>query len=534
MGVGVCAAAFDPFAAFLNIPDDDGGDVAALASNATAATAATLPVSRTTSSAHAPSAHAHAHVPSIGPATPPPSDSDSGSGAGSPPPACASAVGPTPSRVQASTSAAAFTAAISAAISAAAAAAAASAASSVPAAPLPVCLPASPTASNASSSSSSASSSASAPRTPPPALNSAPSQQQQQQQQWSSAPAAPAVPSSGALANVSKPPIPPATPMLPMQLPFTLPLASQPPVQTQEQPLTDLQKHKQRLMKNREAADISRKRKREHMQNLESSFEEINKENTRLRQGFDHQRQLASAPSAGKLMGTIPTPMDDTRPKHDDLRSGSIGAVFMVAMFSFATMFLPGSIFSSPSIDDRARSTSSLVLIPTIGSTMVEPLPESLDRRSLSSARLPTLPAPAELPRIAGPPSSTPLSDSVAAIYSSVSRRSSAADSALMGSNDSAAGSAPASAAPAWVALSLARNDFLGALAAISRMSPPNAVGSLQQLFPQQLSRTRRPRPTLFLPAASRMDAAGDATYPGGVLHLDLEVVAAKWVGATL
>ncbi|KAL2916030.1 hypothetical protein HK105_204454 [Polyrhizophydium stewartii] len=377
------------------------------------------------------------------------------------------------------------------------------------------------------------------------------------------------------------------------QLPAVLDAAAPPAVD----------KRQERLMKNRQAADLSRKRKRQQAQVLEQSFEETQKENARLRLRVGELEHLnkalieentrlsrkvadltsgvasapdtampsgpfaavrqqlhgsgctaqtrtplhsgqATGPAAASLAPSIqalcpdafdpysdlwlagdmdlsgpePPAADKPRPvrpqqhPHDTaaLSPKSLGAIFMMAMFSLAGLFLPGSLLTQPSIRSGHDSGASLVLssgsaathntlqpaVLAIDPAFVRPAcvfpPEVLAQQqserpavetsidlawqpsssALQKAILPSLPfAPAVADSSRPAAAVHPTADLISADYARMPALP-FPNIALHEADEQSV-----------VALSLAWSEFIASLSAISTMNPPNAVGSIQRLF---------------------------------------------------
>ncbi|KAJ1330220.1 hypothetical protein BSLG_009639 [Batrachochytrium salamandrivorans] len=401
------------------------------------------------------------------------------------------------------------------------------------------------------------------------------------------------------------------TPLVPTSLPKVCPLATVlpsrlPQVQSphlggSQHPVV-IDRRQERLMKNRHAADLSRKRKREQALKLESSLEELQDQNSRLTVRVTELEQLNAAlaednrrlnrmvqeygalephtkhdnPSssqnlqyhAGKILDSVTSPM----------AGKSLGAIFMVVMFSFASVFMPGSLLPATSIIARPqRHTVSHQIITSPSSYAHTPIHSSFQ-----------ISPPAHRPLLdAYSYQSTPntLSDTMIPDYNR--------DSFFPGSYPSQrrgfipAPSSPANAspthpkpiiddvtAPQMIALSLARPDFIASLSAIATMNSPNAVGLIEHLFqdssfsdstdytttgPRAMASTtaswkrtplyKRPSSSAsgstlcaslhdlrftvlaHVPVSTRVSVTGEHVRHGGVLQLDVEVVAAKWLG---
>ncbi|KAJ1336787.1 hypothetical protein BSLG_006890 [Batrachochytrium salamandrivorans] len=252
------------------------------------------------------------------------------------------------------------------------------------------------------------------------------------------------------------------TPLVPTSLPKVCPLATVlpsrlPQVQSphlggSQHPVV-IDRRQERLMKNRHAADLSRKRKREQALKLESSLEELQDQNSRLTVRVTELEQLNTAlaednrrlnrmvqeygalephtsqscshahsmqqKNAGPphyplqqnhhSIGLSPFHMDITgsesfddlwlHQEHDNPSSSqnlqyhagkildsvtspmagkSLGAIFMVVMFSFASVFMPGSLLPATSIIARPqRHTVSHQIITSPSSYAHTPIHSS-------------------------------------------------------------------------------------------------------------------------------------------------------------
>ncbi|KAJ3285078.1 hypothetical protein HK104_009655 [Borealophlyctis nickersoniae] len=124
-------------------------------------------------------------------------------------------------------------------------------------------------------------------------------------------------------------------------------------------------KRHERMIKNREAADQSRRRKREHLQNLENLAQQLVAENDLLRHKvleleqtnrvlMDENERLRGRGGDGFRVAIDYDPTmrlavpSKRRPSMDAFleppKKKTVGAVFMVFLFSFAMLFFPGSI----------------------------------------------------------------------------------------------------------------------------------------------------------------------------------------------
>ncbi|KAJ3048508.1 hypothetical protein HK097_010463, partial [Rhizophlyctis rosea] len=220
--------------------------------------------------------------------------------------------------------------------------------------------------------------------------------------------------------------IPPSIPTF-IQIP-TLPhiIPSAPaPVTTPKDPaaLAAAKRH-ERMIKNREAADQSRKRKREHLQLLEAhaaslikenellkrkvvELEERNKslvgENERLRRGHGGVGGVVPPPAATDgfrvhidqsaangmplAMATGMKRKSTDTPAMEPPNKKAVGAVFMVFLFSFAMLFFPGTTrphlgnhiagkaFSSYSLDDAVAARRYIEAHPYHSLSSVRSLP---------------------------------------------------------------------------------------------------------------------------------------------------------------
>ncbi|KAJ9063461.1 hypothetical protein DSO57_1000051 [Entomophthora muscae] len=116
-----------------------------------------------------------------------------------------------------------------------------------------------------------------------------------------------------------------------------------------------INKRQERLIKNRAAALLSRKRKREQLMNLEAENERLQSENASLRARVqrleDTVRQLGGSPNPAQGSSHMVAVQDDrTRSGSPDrseadrgLKQKAAGAIFMAAFFSFSFLNLPTS-----------------------------------------------------------------------------------------------------------------------------------------------------------------------------------------------
>ncbi|KAJ3046295.1 hypothetical protein HDV00_000109 [Rhizophlyctis rosea] len=166
----------------------------------------------------------------------------------------------------------------------------------------------------------------------------------------------------------------PAIPTLvPTTAPPTPPASLTSPPQSQDPAALAAAKRHERMIKNREAADQSRKRKREHLQLLETHAQQLIKENELLKRkvleleqrnamlmgenerlrkggvamdgGFRLPMDAVGVPPASMVGvgGGAKRKATDTLLEQPHNKKAAVGAVFMVFLFSFAMLFFPGA-----------------------------------------------------------------------------------------------------------------------------------------------------------------------------------------------
>lgn len=154
-------------------------------------------------------------------------------------------------------------------------------------------------------------------------------------------------------------------------------------------PKTAYQKRQERLLKNREAAHLSRKRKREQLHLLETHAQELIAENKTLKLKVIELEQInenlvkengilknkiKENKESGNLINndiynmfiksetdSVPTPSSTHLPPQQNQNSvkKEIGVVFMVLLFSFSLFTFPFSMLSSPKTNELSASSSS-------------------------------------------------------------------------------------------------------------------------------------------------------------------------------
>ncbi|RKO87370.1 hypothetical protein BDK51DRAFT_39513 [Blyttiomyces helicus] len=212
--------------------------------------------------------------------------------------------------------------------------------------------------------------------------------------------------------------LPPQTPSLPTPVrpaPAPAPEKLALPSNAPAQPQTPAQKRQERMIKNREAAEQSRKRKREHLQLLEANTQlliqeneglmrrvgelekrnwELEQENVRLYRclanvNADFETGFGDLSGAAKRRGsTIGFGMESPNKK-------TAGAIFMVFLFSFAMVFMPGFATPPAHVGGHIAGKAFPDLSPRTASGLLPAAPAPVP---LSSAlALPELPAVQEL-----------------------------------------------------------------------------------------------------------------------------------------
>ncbi|KAK5670991.1 hypothetical protein QVD99_002759 [Batrachochytrium dendrobatidis] len=330
-----------------------------------------------------------------------------------------------------------------------------------------------------------------------------------------------------------------------------------------------MDKRQERLMKNRHAADLSRKRKRQQAHKMESSLEELQTQNLHLTTRVSQLEQLNKALTEDNLRlsrqlqmyGTSsfsssharirthsedssasninlnknsfdhqsphssirlsPFPLSLTSDSYEDLwfnqdldhthspsmpysdpimgantsiiTGKSLGAVFMVVMFSFASVFMPGSLISNTRIHARPQYSTApqnfITYVPSIHNDAHTYRSQSF--LTLSPAYRPLI-DPYSFQSNPSTMSNEPISDYTPSTYLSnyyLDLNSDSVKSAVSHLADVQLPKSktkthfPKNDALNTIALSLARPEFIASLSSMATMNPPNAAGVFQRLF---------------------------------------------------
>ncbi|KAI9190705.1 uncharacterized protein BJ171DRAFT_574680 [Polychytrium aggregatum] len=122
-------------------------------------------------------------------------------------------------------------------------------------------------------------------------------------------------------------------------------------------------KRQERMIKNREAADQSRKRKREHLQQLELHAQQLVSENDQLKQrvleleSMNWELKLENESLKAKLAATGSSSSAGVDRVSLGANKKTVGTLFMVFLFSFAVILMPGSLHSSPHRIDGSHTS---------------------------------------------------------------------------------------------------------------------------------------------------------------------------------